>query len=408
MRICLAIAACLGLVVATSAWAQTTAAKNAGSAVATPTAQAELAQLNSEGAAAMRRGDFAAAIQSYGRLTNLAPAVAEFHANLGFAYYSAGRFREAIPPSRQALKLKPGLTGPRYFLALSLAQTGQCPEALSLIEKDLPRVPDPQLKRLLGTSGVRCAMVSAQPDKAVDYLRLLAHDFPDDPEILYMTALVYSELSTRASQRLLHTAPGSLQAHQLNAEALELQGRVEDAREEYRKILAMNPRQTGIHQRMGHLLLAGDLTPEVREEAHREFEQELQLDPANALAEYELGEMARQARQWNEAIAHFQRAVELDAASAEALVGLGKSLVSAGRAADAVAPLERGVQLAPASAVAHYQLSFTYRRVGREADAKRELALYQRMHEEDEKVRQTIRAGIQGGISQPQTAEPPE
>jgi len=408
MRIRLAMAACLGLVVATSSRAQVTAAKNPGLAVATPTAQTDLAQLNSEGAAAMRRGDFAAAIQAYGRLTKLAPAVAEFHANLGFAYYSAGRFREAIPPSRQALKIKPGLTGPRYFLALSLAQTGQCPEALALIDKDVMRTPDLQLKRLLGTSGVRCAMASTQPDKAVDYLRPLARDFPDDPEILYMATLVYSDLSTRASQRLLHTAPASLQAHQLNAEVLELQGRVEDAREEYRKILAMNPRQPGIHQRMGHLLLAGELTPEVREEARREFEKELQLDPANELAEYELGEMARQARQWTEAITHFQRAVELDPASVEALVGLGKSLVSAGHAADSVAPLERAVKLAPASSVAHYQLSFAYRRVGREDDAKRELALYQGMHEEDEKLRQTIRAGIQGAISQPQTAEPPE
>jgi tetratricopeptide (TPR) repeat protein len=408
MRIHLTIAACLGLIVATSSWARTTAAKNPGSAVSAPTAQAELAQLNSEGAAAMRRGDFAGAIQSYGRLTKLAPAVAEFHANLGFAYYSASRFREAIPPSRQALKLKPSLTGPRYFLALSLAQTGECSEALALIEKDLPRVPDRQLKRLLGSSGVRCAMAGGQPDKAVDLLRLLTRDFPDDSQFLYLSTLVYSELSTRASQRLLQTAPGSLEAHQLNAEVLELQGKVEDAREEYRKILAMNPRQPGIHQRIGHLLLAGELTPEVREEARREFEQELQLDPANALAEYELGEMARQARQWNEAITHFQRAVELDPASTEALVGLGKSLVSAGYAPDAVAPLERAVELAPASAVARYQLSFAYRRVGHDDDAKRELALYQGMHEEDQKLRQTIRAGIQGAISQPQTAEPPE
>jgi len=408
MRIRLTIAACLGLVVATSSWAQAPVAKKPALPAVPPAQQAEAAKLNSKGAAALRQGDFGSAIQAFDKLAQLAPAVAEFHANLGFAYYSAGRFREAVASNRQALKLKPGLTGPRYFLALSLAQTGQCSEALALIDKDLTHVPDAPLRRIMGLSGVRCAMASAQPDKAVDFLRLLARDFPDDPEILYMTTLVYSDLSTRASQRLLRTAPGSLQAHQLNAEVLELQGRVEDAREEYRKILAMNPRQPGIHHRLGLLLLAGEPSAAALAAARREFEQELQVDPASALAEYELGEMARQARQWSEAIAHFRRATELDPASADALVGLGKSLVSAGRTAEAVAPLERAVKLAPTSAVAHYQLSFAYRRVGREDDAKRELTLYQGTHEEDQKLRQAIRAGIQGPVSQPQTAEPPE
>ena len=408
MRNRLPSAVCLGLVVAASSWAQAPAAKLSPPAAVPPAQQAAAAKLNSEGTAALRQGDFGSAIQAFDKLVQLAPAVGEFHANLGFAYYSAGRYREAVASNRQALKLKPGLAGPRYFLALSLAQTGQCPEALALIDKDLTRVPDAPLRRVMGLSGVRCAMASTQPDKAVDFLRLLARDFPDDPEILYMTTLVYSDLSTRASQRLLHTAPGSIEAHQLNAEVLELQGRVEDAREEYRKILAMNPRAQGIHHRLGRLLLAGEPSPEALAAARREFEQELQLDPASALAAYELGEMARQARQWNEAIAHFRRATELDPASADALVGLGKSLVSAGRAAEAVAPLERAVKLAPASAVAHYQLSFAYRRVDREDDAKRELALYQGTHEEDQKLRQAIRAGIQGAISRPQTAEPPE
>jgi tetratricopeptide (TPR) repeat protein len=117
MRIHLTIAACLGLVVATSSWAQEPAGKKPALPAVPPAQQAEAAKLNSKGAAALRQGEFGSAIQAFDKLAQLAPAVAEFHANLGFAYYSAGRFREAIPPSRQALKLKPSLTGPHYFLA---------------------------------------------------------------------------------------------------------------------------------------------------------------------------------------------------------------------------------------------------------------------------------------------------
>ena len=42
-----------------------------------------------------------------------------------------------------------------------------------------------------------------------------------------------------------------------------------------------------------------------RAEAKKEFEQELQIDPSNAGAEYVLGELARQSQQWDEAVKRF-------------------------------------------------------------------------------------------------------
>ena len=358
--------------------------------------------------AALRRGDSAGAIQGFEKLTKLAPGVAEFHANLGMAYYSAGRFREAIATCRQALKLKPSLTATRYFLGLSLAESGQCGEALPYLEKDYPRLPDPQLKRVMGIDALRCAMTMGQPDKAVDFARWLNRDFPDNPDVLYLSAVLYSELSTRASQRLLQTAPGSYQAHQFNAEVMEYQGKVGDAIEEYRKVLTLNPNAPGIHYRLGSLLLAGERGPTTLDAARREFEAELRIDPESAVAEYQLAEMARQSRQWDQAIEHFRHAAGLDSKFDNALIGLGKSLVSANRAAEAIEPLEAAVKLAPDNPVAHYQLSFAYRRLGREEEAKQELALYRDTHEKLLRAGQAIRAGIQGRMTASQTAEPPE
>ena len=356
----------------------------------------------------MRQGDFTSAIQGFERLTKLAPGIAEFHANLGMAYYSGRKFRDALAPCRQALKLKPTLTAARYFLGISLAESGQCRDALAYLEKDYPRLPDPQLKQVMGTNALRCAMATGQPDKAVDFARWLNRDFPDDPDVLYLSALLYSELSTRASQRLLRTAPASIQAHQFNAEVLEIQGKVADASEEYRKVLSLNPRLPGIHLRLGRLLLAGERGSTTFDEARREFAEELQIDPGSSGAEYELGEMARQARQWSEAIERFGRAAKLDPGLVEALIGLGKSLVSANRAEEAVAPLEAAVKLAPDNPVAHYQLSFAYRRLGREEEAKRELAVYRETHDRLLSAGQALRVGIQGRMSAPQTEEPPE
>jgi len=381
----------------------------ATASAAVPHAQeAELARTAAEAQGALSRGDAEGAVRGFEKLVQTAPTVAEFHSNLGMAYFSAGRPREAARAFQQALKLKPGLTNAHYFLGASLAESGQCKEALPYLEKDAPRIPDQNLKRVVGMDGVRCAMALSQPEKAVDFVHLLSRDFPDDPDVLYLAVHVYSELSIRASHRLLVTAPGSYQAHQLNAEVMAMQEKWEDAAAEYRKVLSLKPGLPGIHYRLGRLFLTGPRGATTLDDARREFEEELQIDPGNASAEYELGEMARQARQWSVAIEHFSRAVKLEPDFAEAQIGLGKSLVSAGRAQEAVGPLETAVKLQPDNPVAHYQLSFAYRRLGREAEAEKELLAYRQTHDKTLETKQRIRAGILGRMGQEQTAEPPE
>lgn len=368
----------------------------------------ENARIAAEAEEALRKGDYPKAIENLQKLERIAPGIAEIHADLATAYYSLGRFDDASEQAREALKLKPSLTNAHFFLGLSLAQSDRCKEALSYLEKDYSRAPDPQMKRAVGTEALRCAMYENEADRAVDLVRLLNRDSPDDPDLLYLSSHVYSDLSTQVSQRLLKTAPESFQAHQLNAEVLAIQGKLSEAAEEYRKVLSLNPSLPGIHYQLGELLLAGERGPNTLDEARQEFEDELRVHPRNSGAEYELGEMARQARQWDIAIEHFNRAVTIDPHFAEALIGLGKSLVSAGRPQEAVAPLERAVKLEPGNANAHYQLSFAYRRLGRGQEATKELAAYRQIHDDVRRSMQRIRTGILGNIAQPQTDAPPE
>ena len=149
--------------------------------------------------------------------------------------YSVGRFEDAAEQAREALKLKPSLINAHFFLGLSLAQSDRCKEAMPYLEKDYARAPDTQLKRLMGTQALRCAMFANDAGRAVDLVRQLNQDFPDDPDLLYLSSHVYSDLSTQASQRLLTVAPESFQAHQLNAEVLAIQGKLNEAAEEYRR-----------------------------------------------------------------------------------------------------------------------------------------------------------------------------
>ncbi len=364
-------------------------------------------QLAAEAQSALAAGDDARAIPALEKLIKLEPGVAELHANLGTAYYFSGRYSDAAREYRQALKLKATLANAHYFLGASLAENGECEGALRYLEKDFPRIADLALKRMIGADEVRCEMALGRTDRAAELIPALAKQFPNDPEVLYLSGHVYSELATQASERLLETAPASYQAHQFNAEVLEMQGKLDDAAAEYRKVLSLNPHLEGIHYKLGRLLLTGSPDNAELDDARREFEEELKIDSGNAPAEYELGDMALQARQWDEAIDHFRRAADAKPNFTEALIGLGKSLVSAGRPQDAVAPLEQAVRLDPDNPNAHYQLSFAYRRVGRDQDAEKELAAYREDHDKFVKSRQAIRVGILGDITQ-QSESPPQ
>jgi tetratricopeptide (TPR) repeat protein len=264
--------------------------------------------------------------------------------------------------------------------AVSLAQSGHCKEALPLLKLASSHATDKDLKRSVGFAGVRCAMMTDQPDAAEDFLRFLNREFPKDSEVLYVSVHTYSDLSTRAAAELATTAPKSDQALELNAEAFESQGKWDEAAKQYHLILQQNPRMPGIHFRIGRLLLSKpNPPPTVAEEAKKEMQQELEIDPSNAGAEYVLGALAQQNQQWDEAIPHFSRAAKLDPSFGDAFLGLGACLGSTKRYAEAIAPLETAVKLQPENPAAHYLLATAYSRTGRKEDGDKQFAIQKQL-----------------------------
>ena len=63
--------------------------------------------------------------------------------------------------------------------------------------------------------------------------------------------------------------------------------------QQYKKIFEQEPKLSGIHYRLGRILLSKS-PPDV-DNAKAEFAEELKIDPDNASAEFMLGEIARQA-----------------------------------------------------------------------------------------------------------------
>ncbi len=317
-----------------------------------------------------------------------------------------GRFfairRAALAPALLAFSVSAAAQQPAaetpFSRAVHLADSGRCPEAQPLLKRPLPAAASKELRRTVGIARVRCSMALNFADDATESLRILTRDFPDDPDVLYLAVHVYSDLSIRASNQLLRKAPGSYQVHQLNAEALEAQGKWDEAAEEYRAALKRDPSAPGIHYLLGRLILSKSATPTTPEDARREFEAELRINPDNAGAEYVLGELARQGEQLPQAIEHFGRATKLDAGFPDAFLGLGRCLLDADRTAEAIAPLERAVKLQPENPAAHFVLATAYQRAGRTEEATREFAAHKKATDEIKQANQDVRHGVNAGI----------
>ena len=278
--------------------------------------------------------------------------------------------------------------------ALKLVESGHCAEALPSLKKATPHLADQDLKLKARLATLKCAMTMDRRADAMDVLQALGREFPKDADALYMSTHALSDLATRVAQDLARNAPNSYQAHELNAEALELQGRWDEAAKEYQGILQRSPDLPGIHFRIARLLLSKpNPGPTMAADAKKELDQELKINPNNPPAEYVLGELARQSQDWDQAVEHFSRAAKLDPSFGDAFLGMGTSLVAARKFADAIPPLESAVKLQPANPGAHYNLAMAYSRAGRKLDAGREFAIHRQL--------------TGGGQNQSQANQPP-
>ncbi len=259
--------------------------------------------------------------------------------------------------------------------ALTLAGSGRCAEALPVLKRNTQGLADKQLRYHAAFATVNCGMSMNDAAAVLNALVLLQRDFPDDPEVLYTAARIFARFSDRAAQDLAQRFPKSPQVGRMNAEALESKQMWKEAIEAYRNILSQDPKVPGIHYRIATILLDTSPTAEAAAEATRELNAELEINPKDAAAVFVLGEVARRAGNWDEAIRQFTRASQLDAGFMEAYFSLGLSFIAAGKYADAIPPLERYAKAVPDDPAGHYQLAIAYSRTGNKAAADRQLQL---------------------------------
>ena len=267
---------------------------------------------------------------------------------------------------------------------MSLSELGRYQEALPGLERAYRQAVDPPIKRMSGLQLERTYSALQLDRKAVEIALDLERIFGNDPEVLYYNERIYGNYAYVTVQKLVKVAPASVWRHQVAAEAQESQGNYVAAIAEYRTVLTLSPERPGIHYRLGRTFLSkwratqslADL-----DAAKDEFSLELQVDPNNSNAAYEIGEMYRMSGKLDDAQTFFEMAVKAHPDFPEALVGLANVLAAQSKWQEGLPLLERAVKIRPGDQVAWYRLSQACRAVGDAAGQKKALGVFEQLRE---------------------------
>jgi tetratricopeptide (TPR) repeat protein len=373
---------------------------------------AQLQRYSQQGEKALAEGRYAEAAQAYEKLRQLTPNTAEVHARLGLIYFQQGRFAQAVSALRQAIKLKTTLPNTDLLLAMALSELGQYREALSALEKGFKLATDPALKRASGLQLQRTYTGLQQDDKAVAVALELTTLYPKDPEVLYHAGRLFANYAYLSTMKLAEVAPDSLWLHLAAGEANESQGQSDAALREYRIVLSRDANRPGVHFRLGRVLLARaqQSTTDTNSEAEalKEFEQELRLDPTNANAAYEAGEIHRKSARFDKAAELFTLAVKHYPDFEDALVGLGRTLVSLGRPEQALPYFQKALALNSRNEVSWYQVSLAYKSLGNAIEQQKALVEFQRLRSQKSQAADSVNLSRQEVTRQKLDPVPPQ
>ncbi len=323
-----------------------------------------------------RAGDLEGAAAEYKQFLLIHPEATAIHSNRGAALAGAGRFEEAISEYKIALKQSPTLVEARLNLSLCYYKMGRIEEATAQLEKVYAEDPgNHQAVLLLGDCYMRM-------DREKDVIRILEPQkdkYPDDLAIAYLlgTALIRQKRVEEGQvmvDRILRNGD-SAEAHLMLGTAKMGASDFAGSRDEFAKASALNPDLPETHVLYAKaLMLTGD-----SDLSEKEFAAELRVDPYNFDANLQLGAMAKQQQNYEQAKKYFERAAETRPGDPGVRYQLALLSVNEGALDKAREILEGLVKESPQFLEAHVSLALVYYRLKRPEDSKREREIVQRL-----------------------------
>jgi tetratricopeptide (TPR) repeat protein len=252
------------------------------------------------GQTALRQGDFVRATEEFKKVLILDPNLLEAEVNLGLAYQGLLQYDLAVRHLDKALRERPNLLGLNVVVGLDYLKLGFPEKASPFLQRALKL--DPSNRDAHEAMALYHLSQENFRGAAVEFRQIAAVD-SDKAEAWFKLGHEYLDLAARLAYRGARLYRESAWGHRFLGDILFQRNRWEDAAQEYRKALAIEPRQSGLHTLIGEAYLhAGKL-----EESETEFHLDLELDSKSELAWFGLANLQLAKGQTSEALASVGR-----------------------------------------------------------------------------------------------------
>ena len=289
---------------------------------------------------------------------------------------------ERLFTSIQKTHLKPFLVD--YQLARIRYETGRFSESRMLLE---PIANSPESNGSVVNLLAWCYLREGDEETAKKIFFYAIDRFPEEPaNFVDLGKLCLKDNSLdkglKVAQRGVTRHPGSGPLFELKGELESRQGLHAPSVQSYRQAVRLNPRSP--EALLGLAIAQTNLLQ--NKDAVTSFEKGLKLFPRDARFYAEYGKVlllpwASGEIPGAEAKAEqlLNRAIQLDAAQATAQFELGSLLVKSQRPAEALPHLEQAAKLDTSNPQVHFLLARAYRALGRAQDAEREMLIFQKL-----------------------------
>ena len=343
-----------------------------------------------------QQGDLTSALVHLQRAVALRPESAEAHYNLGVGLWYSGSQEAGIAELKESAKLDPAAGATRAFLGTALRETGDLEGARLSLQGAIALLPPTT------ATYVDLAIVflrNGEPDKAMGQFAA-GLNLPDSsvpkPDWDAAIADLRKALAAHPDQAQEHNMLGLLlgrkgasnsevaaefrEAIRLRPDFAEAQNNLglvlaqtdqdEPALAAFREAIRLRPNYAEAHANLGATLIPTD-----GEQAIRELEKALSLEPASVKAQFNLATAYAASPKYgsSKAIELLRKVIASSPSFARAHLALGKALLQDGKVPEAIAELQEAARLDPRSGEAHYQMGLALVRAGRKDEGNTEL-----------------------------------
>jgi tetratricopeptide (TPR) repeat protein len=255
-------------------------------------------------------GNHRAAEYAYRRGLEIAPDNVELHNALGWTLFQDGRSAEAVAEYERALAANPDHAKAHNNLALALVELGKLEEAAGHFRASLAIEPKAEIYSDLGFT---MAQLGKPQEALADYQKALELD-PNCPSAHFNLAASYAQAGdfAQAESHFRRALPGRATAETHNGlgYVLARQGRADEAKAEFRAAIAADP-----HFAPAYNNLADALEQEGKLDDAADYYRRSIAERPSAPAYNALGRVLRELGHADEAAAQFSKAQALQAAN---------------------------------------------------------------------------------------------